>query len=817
MLTRPLTLNKSDDRGRGLVTLTPPPSLPLADDDEDTQRAPPWTPPSFPFSPPPYTLPSFSSTNLYAPSPPASLLFPPSASVVPSLISSALSTGPPLSSPLVPPSLISLPPAAPSVSSSAFNSPSPCVVPSFLHPSGSGSSPSCKSPSSVAPAPCSLSSSLSSFLHPSPQSPLDICTPPGSVFSSPVLPPCSSVPSHVSPPPVLFTHRASAICSPPSSSPPAHVSPPPATPVSSLLPHSSPAVSFSPPPATQVSALSPPVASSPPSPVAQSLPPSIAGPLCCPCSSLLPRLLSAHRQEMRRLLRGALATIGRRLDSLERSSRMKRRKKSGRQEAEEGGASCSPGFKALSPAPLGSPAHHPTVTSSPSSFSSVSRDSPEPPLPASLSQSKERRRSRGEEEEEEEEEEEGRLRKRRKNHRGRDRCTLPENREDDEDARRFVGRMAFSFRGGAEEEEALLTLHRFNHRKYRRRQVEGAGQSEKSVSVVRQNGYTATIPSSSSHQALQLLQLAWSDGTCSQSEAPYISPGQWRFSDFAAPLSLFSNHGAFSICHLSPSSFNPAPMLRLSAVAVETMSSAVRGGAISLPRSLKDFTVPPSLSTDHCYGRTPSQSQTFSARRQQKQRANHSGSSLHLPQRRPLPLCSANGLSAAPLDVGQSETGSELLGTNRERCKRVSQIRIRRASPRETPLTPMGLPKVKRSKKKEFSLEEIYTNKNYKSPTTNRSLETIFEEPREKNGALLLIGQQRRRRLLLFPDFTLPRKRKRPQGAGLPVAMVPRKRVAARRLCHGNGPVDDDADLDVMLVERLSALEDFLTRQGLEV
>lgn len=45
-----------------------------------------------------------------------------------------------------------------------------------------------------------------------------------------------------------------------------------------------------------------------------------------------------------------------------------------------------------------------------------------------------------------------------------------------------------------------------------------------------------------------------------------------------------------------------------------------------------------------------------------------------------------------------------------------------------------------------------------------RSLETIFEEPREKDGALLLIGHQRRRRLLLFPDFTQPRKRKRPQG-----------------------------------------------------
>ncbi|CAG04928.1 unnamed protein product, partial [Tetraodon nigroviridis] len=99
-----------------------------------------------------------------------------------------------------------------------------------------------------------------------------------------------------------------------------------------------------------------------------------------------------------------------------------------------------------------------------------------------------------------------------------------------------------------------------------------------------------------------------------------------------------------------------------------------------------------------------------------------------------------------------------------QRGKRVSQIRIRRGPPRETPLTPMGLPKVKRLKKKEFSLEEIYTNKNYKSPTSNRTLETIFEEPREKDGALLRIGHQKRRRLLLFPDFTQPRRRKRAPG-----------------------------------------------------
>lgn len=53
-------------------------------------------------------------------------------------------------------------------------------------------------------------------------------------------------------------------------------------------------------------------------------------------------------------------------------------------------------------------------------------------------------------------------------------------------------------------------------------------------------------------------------------------------------------------------------------------------------------------------------------------------------------------------------------------------------------------------------------------------------------------------------------------GAGVPVSMVPRKRVA-RRHCHGDSTGDDDIDLDVMLVERLSALEDFMTQQGLDV
>ncbi|XP_072227611.1 uncharacterized protein [Leuresthes tenuis] len=506
---------------------------------------------------------------------------------------------------------------------------------------------------------------------------------------------------------------------------------------------------------------------------------------CCSCASLLPRLLLAHRLEVRRLLRGALASLGRRLDTLERRSLRKQKKKRTRQRGEGGAwrSAGSPASSSFTPAPL------PPVSTS--SYSSS--DGEQLPPSSSLSHPEQRKRSRGWEQA-------SRRKRRRKNH-----------GEEEENDGRFVGRMAVSLReeGGADE-DVPLTLHSLNHR---RRDNRGAGKSEKSVGVVvRKNGYRASY-----QHALQLLQSPQSGQSCSQSEAFTVSSGQWCFSDITSPLSFSPNHSFFHVwlSHTPTPFFNPAPMLHLSSVAMETMLASVRLRTFLSPlRPLRDRTTPPSLSSDHSYTRKPTPSPSFSARRQQKQRANHSSRSLHLPRRRAPPL-PAIGLST-PLPTGQSAAGSEFLRPSGELGKRVSQIRIRRASPRETPLTPMGLPKVKRLKKKVFSLEEIYTNKNYKYPTTNRSLETIFEEPREKDGALLLIGQQKRRRLLLFPDFTQPRKRKKPQGAGLPVTMVPRKRAAARRHIHGNG-LEDDGDLDVMLVERLSALEDFLTQQGLDV
>ncbi|XP_068190854.1 uncharacterized protein wu:fi75a02 isoform X2 [Antennarius striatus] len=731
------------------------------------------------------------------------------------------------------------PPASPWSSSSSSSSPPPlpCSLSSLSSPPLQTSLHSCVSshPSASFSTPLSVQSPPSSYVcHPPPDaapllsSTFSTCPTPPSVFFTTSTPPTSFflAPLSTSPPVLPSLHSSLHFLLSAASTPPL---PPVHAPVSSSLSHhdspSTPSLlssSLIPPP--QPTAIPPPPSSSPIPPPLSSHPPTPSlpsllppAPHCCPCSSILPRLLSDHRLEVRRLLRGALASLGHRLDSLERSLRMKKRKRRSRQR-KEGGSTCSPGFAwfPLNPTSSSSPSQLPHVTthsslssSSLSSSSSDAEDSRTPPLSSTLTKSQGRDK-KGEEEERHDK------KRRKKNHRRR---KMTENVEEDEEeiAGRFVGRMAVSFKRGAEEEDAPITLHNFNHKKHRRGEERGSSQSEKDVSVVRLNGFRAPVLHSSfSQDALHFLQPAQ---TCSQSEALSISSGQWRFSDFAPQRQCSSNQRALHLYLCTNSYFSHAPMLQFSAVAMETVSKSMRSVACLSPlRALKDWTAPPGLKNDHCYVRPTTPSPVCPGRRLQKQRSRNSSRRLHLPQRRslPSPSCSANGLSML-LSSSQSAAASEFLSTNGERGKRVSQIRIRRTSPRETLLTPMGLPKVKRLKKKEFSLEEIYTNKNYNSPSTNRSLETIFEEPREKDGALLLIGQQKRRRVLLFPDFTQPRKRKRLQGAGLPVAMVPRKRAAARRHCHGSVPNGDESDLDVMLVERLSALEDFLTRQGLDV
>ncbi|XP_039581837.1 protein PRR14L isoform X2 [Passer montanus] len=176
------------------------------------------------------------------------------------------------------------------------------------------------------------------------------------------------------------------------------------------------------------------------------------------------------------------------------------------------------------------------------------------------------------------------------------------------------------------------------------------------------------------------------------------------------------------------------------------------------------------------------------------------------------PRLSASELQIPALDEAdasvpaclRSQDDTELKKIEPEkRPKKVSQIRIRKTVPKPDPnLTPMGLPKPKRLKKKEFSLEEIYTNKNYKSPPPARSLETIFEEPKEKNGHLISVSQQKRKRILEFQDFTLPRKRKT-RGKIKAVGSFTRAKRAALQ----------SAELDVLLSQKLMDLEAFFAEE----
>lgn len=133
---------------------------------------------------------------------------------------------------------------------------------------------------------------------------------------------------------------------------------------------------------------------------------------------------------------------------------------------------------------------------------------------------------------------------------------------------------------------------------------------------------------------------------------------------------------------------------------------------------------------------------------------------------------------------------------------KVSRFRIRRTPVRLQPnLTPMGLPRPIRLNKKEFTLEEIYTNKNYQSPTTRRTFETIFEEPRERNGTLIFTSSRKLRRAVEFRDSSLPRSRRPSRGV---------RTAASRTLTPNLAPSQDVGSL---LQERLRELDALLLEE----
>ncbi|XP_019950229.2 serine-rich adhesin for platelets isoform X1 [Paralichthys olivaceus] len=133
----------------------------------------------------------------------------------------------------------------------------------------------------------------------------------------------------------------------------------------------------------------------------------------------------------------------------------------------------------------------------------------------------------------------------------------------------------------------------------------------------------------------------------------------------------------------------------------------------------------------------------------------------------------------------------------REERGKVSSIRIRKTLPKpQNNLTPMGLPKPIRLKKKEFSLEEIYTNKNFSKPPESR-LETIFEVPlNRRNGSESWFGQRRFKRFLEFLEVGEARKPKRPLvGVG--------KATSSSSRTRRGGFTKDEPSLSVQDVDSL--------------
>ncbi|KAM3822957.1 proline-rich protein 14 isoform 2-T3 [Vipera latastei] len=137
----------------------------------------------------------------------------------------------------------------------------------------------------------------------------------------------------------------------------------------------------------------------------------------------------------------------------------------------------------------------------------------------------------------------------------------------------------------------------------------------------------------------------------------------------------------------------------------------------------------------------------------------------------------------------------EMKGSQENTVGKVSCIKIRKTPAKhQASLTPMGLPRPARLNKKEFSLEEIYTNKNYHTPTEKRSFETIFEVPLERNGALVFTSQRKLKRAMEFREVGLPRKQRKP-------------RLRKGRRAKGRRAQPPSAELEEMLQQKLAELD----------
>lgn len=83
-----------------------------------------------------------------------------------------------------------------------------------------------------------------------------------------------------------------------------------------------------------------------------------------------------------------------------------------------------------------------------------------------------------------------------------------------------------------------------------------------------------------------------------------------------------------------------------------------------------------------------------------------------------------------------------------------------------------------------------------------RCLETIFEEPKERNGTLISVSQQKRKRVLEFQDFTVPRKRRARGKVKLGGSFTRAQKAALQT-----------QELDALLIQKLLELETFFAKE----
>ncbi|KAB5553633.1 hypothetical protein PHYPO_G00040870 [Pangasianodon hypophthalmus] len=144
--------------------------------------------------------------------------------------------------------------------------------------------------------------------------------------------------------------------------------------------------------------------------------------------------------------------------------------------------------------------------------------------------------------------------------------------------------------------------------------------------------------------------------------------------------------------------------------------------------------------------------------------------------------------------------------------RKVSSIRIRKTLPKpQYNLTPMGLPKAVRIKKKVFSVEEIYTNKNFFKPPEGR-LETIFEVPlSRRDGSQSLIGPKRVKRFVEFPELGVVRKPRKPLIGGAGGGGAQRKAAGNSGMGRTRRGREEEAlhlqDFDSLLCSKLNELD----------